>query len=775
MKKFNNNLKHNIKSNLPRFAVILAIFVAGVFAVAKLSDVFKTNAQTALGSSVTISRRDGLITYGTIGTYRYYVKNSSNETYLAVCSDPTKASPTGTRTAQIWEYNTGNYAKMLLWAFTSDTTAASDARTRYFGDSSTSDANFAILHGAVGIAAHPGDYWAQGYLTTSTTPTYDQIANAYNAAKADYEDTNSDAYKEALTYEIYWIEGGTDEQDLVWVEPRSTAYIKVQKCDAETQKCKPLNGASFAGITYKLYNASGTTVLYNGETYDAGALLDTKTTDANGTVTFGPLVADENITFSYRVYETASNDSYLLSDTDYQTVPVNTSKSVYNLYFYDQVKRGNLTFKKYDKETNTPLSGVTFTITSDDTGESATLTSDANGVVDVAANGVFFGKDSAGNTAASSSSTAANPLPYGTYTITENNCSSANNCKVVLTSIAQSARVSVSGDSIKVNVAADNITLNAGFWYNSTTYSLGTTLTDSDSGKYKILNNDDLTLTDTAAYCLKANKSYRIVGTLMDKSTGEPFKLNGETITAEKAFTSAASGCGDVALDFDLDLNGFNETVDLVAFEKVYDADNNEVVTHEDLEDADQTFTLYDPSLSTTLTEKGSEEKNILVSAETTLTDTVTYCAKPNETYIITGHLVNQASGATILVNNAPITASTVVELGDEGCSTATLDFTFDTTAFADSDIVAFESLYLATLAADSDPEDPTYDTTLLVAHEDINDAAQTVHLYAETPETGHTTVDTNTLKTDHKTLLVLAISALNVGLIILVVRKVRR
>ena len=126
--------------------------------------------------------------------------------------------------------------------------------------------------------------------------------------------------------------------------------------------------------------------------------------------------------------------------------------------------------------------------------------------------------------------------------------------------------------------------------------SIGTTATDKADGDHTVSNDKKVTIVDTVAYKnLIPGKEYRLTGTLMDKSTKQPLKVDGQTVTAEAKFTpDKADGSADVTFTFDASALGGH---DVVVFEELHkrgvDADGKVedtlVAEHKDIDDEGQT------------------------------------------------------------------------------------------------------------------------------------------------------------------------------------------
>ena len=130
------------------------------------------------------------------------------------------------------------------------------------------------------------------------------------------------------------------------------------------------------------------------------------------------------------------------------------------------------------------------------------------------------------------------------------------------------------------------------------TPSIRTTLVDAKSGTHEAEPERDLLLVDTVSYYNLPQGEYRLVGTLMDRTTGKEFLASGKVVTAEKIFTTGNAN-GQETVEFAFRAENIEEK-SLVAFEKLYkrvkQADGTttetEIAKHEDLKDDWQTVTI---------------------------------------------------------------------------------------------------------------------------------------------------------------------------------------
>ncbi len=132
------------------------------------------------------------------------------------------------------------------------------------------------------------------------------------------------------------------------------------------------------------------------------------------------------------------------------------------------------------------------------------------------------------------------------------------------------------------------------------------------SGEKEITVKDEITIDDIVEYRnLTVGKEYKIVGILMDKSTGKPFKIKGKSVTSEVVFIPEKSD-GQITVSFTFDGKYIKETTELVVFETLY-RDNVEIAVHADIEDESQTVKVNVPEKPST--PKTGDDSNIALWA----------------------------------------------------------------------------------------------------------------------------------------------------------------
>ncbi len=122
---------------------------------------------------------------------------------------------------------------------------------------------------------------------------------------------------------------------------------------------------------------------------------------------------------------------------------------------------------------------------------------------------------------------------------------------------------------------------------------IGTTATVN--GGKDAVQGGTVTIEDVVDYTgLIPGKEYTITGVLMDKSTGQPFLVNGEQVTSKVTFTPEAAD-GSVKVTFTFDTSAITDDTSVVVFETLYQ-NGTELTTHADINDQAQTVTITVPA-----------------------------------------------------------------------------------------------------------------------------------------------------------------------------------
>ena len=298
----------------------------------------------------------------------------------------------------------------------------------------------------------------------------------------------------------------------------------------------------------------------NGDVIPKDALITFANCDKNESIVFD---CDLPVGFKWYVKEIATDEHYILSDTKYEfdtkyqgqdvkviDIKVNNDKAIENNLIYGSVKG-----LKIDRETQETIKGATFGLFKSDTTE--------------------FAKDNAILTAVTDESGifAFNNVPFGEYLIKE----------------LKPADGYLDNEDVFTVIIKDNEQVVEVTAINDKVPELKTTATVN--GKKEVIAKDEITIKDTVEYKhLVPNTEYVIKGTLMDKSTGKPFKVKGKEITSTVKFVSDKID-GKVEVTFTFDGSAIKKDTELVVFETL-SRDGVELAAHADIDDEGQTVTI---------------------------------------------------------------------------------------------------------------------------------------------------------------------------------------
>lgn len=387
----------------------------------------------------------------------------------------------------------------------------------------------------------------------------------------------------------------------------------------------------------------------------------------------------------------------------------------------DKIKRGDFKLTKIDTDNQNRMSDIPFRVTNKATGESHIIKTDENGYFSSESSWNAHSKNTNGGGAydglwfSTGDGKAAvddslGAMPYGEYTLEELSCDN-NRGKILYKG--------------EFSIRRDKVTVDIGTIENHSEPTPVITTQASDAKtQYQIIKPsadtdivDKVTITDTMA-----GREYTIIGTLMDKDTGEAVMVNGNPVTASQTFTSdGTKKVLDMHFTFDSSALG-GKTV--VVCEKLTYGDYV-AATEEDMENKDQT--IYFPEIHTTATDSETADHLTLADSRAVITDTVTYTnLLKGETYTLSGVLMDKDTGKELLVDGEPVTQEMAFTAG-RASGTKKLKFEFDTTGLAGKSFVVYETL--------------TLEDVEVAEHKDINDEGQTIHI----PEAHTTAADNDT------------------------------
>lgn len=751
---------------MKRSLLALTLFVsiaAGFFVAAKNIKLFEANAAN---SRITVS--------WTEDDWVYWKPNSGFSTpklkinpgnYLAYCVDPATPAPSGQFDTTTFSGKNEDYIKMAIYIASAEITATNNIMDAWFNDDTIGeryglnddDFRYVFMHIVVGYLYHEGETSMEDrieqhvYDNAKNKNLFDNIV----ATLKSYVDNRANIWLMAQNYKLFNIVKpvGQNIQNIVWIEndPESGS-IKVQKCDKETGSCtNPQGTASFSGIKFEVYNASGSRIYVpsKNQFYNNNALIASGTTSSNGSVTFSDLPTN----ILYRVVEADTNNSYLLTATP-QTTTIEADGSTNNLNFSDNVIRGDVKFAKTNDVDGEPMANVIFKIKSTSGAkEEHLVVTDEDGVVDTSAShalhsfhtngyddieedeikylayGTWFGGGTAND--------ARGALPYDTYEITELKCDANKFCYDI-------------GDIKKTfTISVDSQVVDLGKWTNDCAdIKLETTATDADDDDKFIETGNQSVIKDRIEYCVMPGFEYTLKGILMDKATGKELLVEGRPITGESTI-SPAKECGSTTMLFKFDSTEFAGK-DVVVFEKLYLGDEV-VISHENIEDDSQTVSVI--SLSTTATDNSDGDKILAYNQDVEIKDVVDYCLKKDMEFTIKGVVMNKNTKEPLLVDGKKV-EQIITLTPDSACGATEMIYSLNTKDLSGADLVVFEELY--------------YGDELILSHSDFDNASQTVSVAPPPPDTGASTksVDNGTLS-NNAALIILAISGGSIGVYI--------
>ncbi len=499
--------------------------------------------------------------------------------------------------------------------------------------------------------------------------------------------------------------------------------VLIEKRDLESLLLTPLGGASLDGTLFEITNKSKRAVYVDGALYEPDTVCLTIEVK-DGVAQSG----DHALPYgSYSMVESKPGKGYLWTDKKVRDFTVRADGEVTEYRegeaAYNQVIRGDLKFVKVGEKNMHRFANVAFKLTSQTTGESHILVTDANGEVRTEnqwnahslntngndekpelewddLTGSWYGLTTEGWIVETQDGLCA--LPFDTYTLEELRCEGNKGYALVT---VPNITISRNNTVIELGTIDDHEEENP---------EIQTTATADDEKTVEPLS--EVTIVDTVRYSgLAAGKTYKLSGVLMDKESGKPLEVDGKQVTAEKEFTPTKSS-GTEELSYTFNASALAGKA-VVVFEDLYQGETK-VTSHADIEDEGQTVTFTEPKIGTTATANGEHTAEPV--GEITIIDTVAYSGLiVGKEYTVKGVLMDKSTGEKLLVDGKEVTAEATFRASKpEG--TIDIPFTFDASALAGKTVVAFETLYR--------------DKLEVCAHTDIEDKEQTV-TFSEKPE----------------------------------------
>lgn len=430
-----------------------------------------------------------------------------------------------------------------------------------------------------------------------------------------YEESSNDSYLNDSFEAEFDI---THDKELVSLTDANTCAkdsvvrggMKLGKIDKELNVHTPQGAATLEGAEFSIYNKSVAPVQIGDKLVAPNELVTTLTTDETASAETDKRLLPYG---TYLIQETKAPRGYELNSTWQRLVKIRKDSTMYDLSSEkesvdDQVNRGDIRLIKRDDQTQKPLSGVIFKLTSKTTGETHLLMTDENGEINTSSEfvkhsymtnqndsalnadgtcdatklvmdtGVWFGGTQDTEDGAKPSDTLG-ALPYDTYTISELSSPQNKGKKLI---------------SFDIQLTRPHYNLILGTLNNKPAESFISELLSTNLN-HSAYTEEKTILTDTLSFeNLNVGSSYTVSGYLVDKDTGEPLQdAQGKDIRVEKTFT-ARMAADRVKLVYTFnakDLNGKS----VVAFATLKDKDGNIICSEKDLDENDQSVSFTNP------------------------------------------------------------------------------------------------------------------------------------------------------------------------------------
>ena len=425
--------------------------------------------------------------------------------------------------------------------------------------------------------------YEQGTLVDTITTDDDGVAKSKELYLGKYtviEKTAPNGYvHNAAKYDAELTYAGQNvsvtSTDLSVYNERQKVSVSLKKIMAEDKTFSIGNNGEITSVRFGIY-ADEDIKASNSDIIPKDALITFANCDKNGSIVFD---CDLPVGFKWYVKEIATDAHYILSDTKYEfdteyqgqdikviDIKINNDKAIENNLIYGSVKG-----LKVDRETQEVIKGATFGLFKSDTTELTEENAILTAVTDES--GIF----------------TFNNVPFGEYLIKE----------------LKPADGYLDNEGVFTVIIKDNEQVVELTAVNDKVPELKTTATVN--GKKEAVAKGETTIKDTVEYKhLVPNTEYVLTGTLMDKSTGKPFKVKGKEITSTVKFVPDKAD-GKVEVTFTFNGSAIKKDTDLVVFETLY-RDGVELTAHADLKDKGQTVTIVPP---TPKTPKTSDNRNL--------------------------------------------------------------------------------------------------------------------------------------------------------------------
>lgn len=454
-------------------------------------------------------------------------------------------------------YEIGNLANAVFEIYAAEDITTLDGTVRYQQgekvDEITTDKN--------GIAKSKQLYLGKYTVIEKTAPDTFVNANEQYDVELTYAGQNVSATSTALSV----------------FNDRQKVSVSLLKELSKDERFKLGMNDEILSVQFGIYANEDITAA-DGTVIPKDALITYGNCDENGKLTFN---CDLPIGYKFYAKEMETDNHYILSDTKYEfnteyqgqdvetiNIDLNNGEPIVNDLIYGTIKG-----LKIDREREKAIKGALFGLFKSDTTEytetNAILTAESD------ENGIFVFDN----------------IPFGDYVIKE----------------LKPAENYLPSDDIHHITVTDNEQIIEITAVNDRIPELKTTATIN--GEKEVTAKGEITIDDVVEYKhLVPGKEYKIVGTLMDKSTGKPFEIDGKPVTSEVTFTPEKPN-GKVTVSFTFDASAIKETTELVVFETLY-RDNVEIAVHADIDDEGQTVKINVPVPDKPSTPKTGDDRN---------------------------------------------------------------------------------------------------------------------------------------------------------------------
>lgn len=454
-------------------------------------------------------------------------------------------------------YENGNLANAVFEIYAAEDIVTLDGTTRCYKDEKIDE----ITTDKNGIAKSKELYLGKYTVIEKTAPNGFVNANEQYDVELTYAGQNVSVTSTALS--VY--------------NDRQKVSVSLLKELSKDERFKLGMNDEILSVQFGIYADEDITAA-DGSVIPKDALITYGNCDENGKLTFN---CDLPIGFKWYAKEIATDNHYILSDTKYEftteyqgqdvetiNIDLNNGEPIVNDLIYGTIKG-----LKINRETEKAIKGALFGLFKSDTTEytetNAILTAESD------ENGIFVFDN----------------IPFGDYVIKE----------------LKPAENYLPSDDIHHITVTDNEQIIEITAVNDRIPELKTTATIN--GEKEVTAKGEITIDDVVEYKhLVPGKEYKIVGTLMDKSTVKPFEIDGKPVTSEVTFTPEKSN-SKVTVSFTFDASGIKTDTELVVFETLY-RDNVEIAVHADIEDEGQTVTINVPAPKKPSTPKTGDDRN---------------------------------------------------------------------------------------------------------------------------------------------------------------------